>query len=68
MVADLSIAWLFWFLIRWPVVQDPLQTMAHKLRASLGRFVRSLHQAYQLARLESEQACRRELRAAGLVD
>jgi hypothetical protein len=24
MIADLSIAWLFWLLIRWPIVQEPL--------------------------------------------
>lgn len=68
MIADLSIAWLFWLLIRWPIIQDPLQAIAYELSASLRRFVRDLRRAYQSARLESEQACRRELRAAGLVD
>ena len=68
MIADLSIAWLFWFVIRWPVIREPLHAIACKMRTSLRQFVPRLRQAYLSARLESEEACRRELRLAGLVD
>lgn len=68
MIADLSIAWLFWFLIRWPVIHQPVRAILRKLRISLHRLVREAQEAYRSARIESEEACLRELRGAGLVD
>jgi len=68
MIADLLIAWLFWFLIRWPVIEEPFKAITGKLVSSFRRFVAEARQAHESARLKSEEACRRELRLAGLAD
>jgi len=63
MIADLSIAWIFWFVIRWPMLRTSihLQDDIQKVLADIGARIRDLQ-------LESEIASQRELRAAGLAD
>jgi hypothetical protein len=68
MIADLLIAWLFWFLIRWPVIEEPFKAIIRKLASSLRLLITEMRQAHESARLKSEEACRRELRLAGLAD
>ena len=63
MIADLSIAWIFWFVVRWPMLRTSihLQDDINKLFAHIADRIRDLQ-------LESEIASQRELRAAGLAD
>lgn len=56
MIADLLIAWTFWIVIRWPMIRTSVYGPE------------DLRLAIRALRLESEIACQRELRAAGLAD
>ena len=68
MLADLSIAWVFWFVIRWPILDRQVCAKASSLSQALVHLPRDLRQAILAFQLESEMASQRALREAGLAD
>jgi len=68
MLADLSIAWVFWFVIRWPILDRQVRATASGLTSELAHLPGKFRQALLALQLESEVASQRALREAGLVD
>lgn len=66
MAGDLTIAWLLWFVMRWPILRTQVNRRGVRICRSIGRLPREIRYAFGVLKLESELARRRELRAAGL--
>jgi hypothetical protein len=68
MLADLSIAWVFWFVIRWPLLDRQVYSTASSFTRALVHLPAGLRRAVLTLQLESEIACQRALRDAGLAE
>jgi len=68
MLADLSIAWVFWFVLRWPLLDRQVSASASSFVLSVMHLPRDLHHGMLALRAESEMASRRALQEAGLAD
>ena len=68
MLADLSIAWVFWFVLRWPLLDRQVVASASSLALVVIHLPRDLQQGMLALRAESEMASRQALREAGLAD
>jgi hypothetical protein len=68
LLADLSIAWVFWFVVRWPILDRQVIATASSLAHTLVHLPGDLNRALDTLHIESEIACQRALREAGLAD
>jgi hypothetical protein len=68
MITDLMIAWLFWLVIRWPILQGQVCRLGVRVCRRFLQIPQKLRRSLEELRRESELARRRELRAAGLAE
>jgi len=68
MIGDLTIAWLFWFVMRWPLLQGQVRRLSVRMYRQVLQIPLTLRQGFEDLQRESELARLRELRSAGLAE